>query len=78
MKTAISIPEAVFSEAEKAARRLGLSRSELYTKAVAAWLAEQRQEGLTEAFNRVYSGQPSVLDPAIARMQAESLFREKW
>lgn len=34
MKTAISLPDSVFEEAEALAQQLGLSRSELYTKAL--------------------------------------------
>ncbi|EIJ36932.1 hypothetical protein Thini_4454 [Thiothrix nivea DSM 5205] len=34
MKTAISIPDPVFQAAELFARHFGISRSELYTKAV--------------------------------------------
>ena len=34
MKTAISIPDEVFRSAERLAQRLGVSRSELYAKAV--------------------------------------------
>jgi hypothetical protein len=35
MKTAISLPDLVFEEAEALANQLGLSRSELYTKSIA-------------------------------------------
>jgi hypothetical protein len=35
MKTAISIPDKVFKEAERLARRLGQSRSKLYGEGVA-------------------------------------------
>jgi metal-responsive CopG/Arc/MetJ family transcriptional regulator len=38
MKTAISLPDSVFEEAEALAQQLGLSRSELYTKALQAYL----------------------------------------
>ena len=34
MKTAISIPDALFQAAEDAAKRLAISRSELYVRAV--------------------------------------------
>ncbi|MEG4395025.1 hypothetical protein [Microcoleus sp. BROC3] len=38
MKTAISLPDLVFEEAEALAGLLGQSRSELYTKALQAYL----------------------------------------
>ena len=38
MKAAISLPDLVFEEAEALASQLGRSRSELYTKALQAYL----------------------------------------
>ena len=40
MKTAISIPDNIFESADDLAKRLGLSRSELYVKAIVQYLAE--------------------------------------
>ena len=78
MKTAISIPDRVFEEAEQVAKRLGMSRSELYAKAVQAYLAANRTEGVTKALNRVYSKVTGGLDPVLARIQSASLPHEKW
>jgi metal-responsive CopG/Arc/MetJ family transcriptional regulator len=39
MKTAISIPDQVFKSAEVLASRLGISRSELYAKAIEAYVS---------------------------------------
>ncbi len=39
MKTAVSIPDELFHQAETEARREGLSRSRLYSRALAAYLA---------------------------------------
>ncbi|MEK6716162.1 MAG: ribbon-helix-helix protein, CopG family, partial [candidate division NC10 bacterium] len=36
MKTAISIPDPLFRECEKLARDLGISRSQLFSRALAA------------------------------------------
>jgi len=54
MKTAISIPDNVFRAAERLARRLGLSRSELYARAVAEFVAQHRGQDITERLNAVY------------------------
>ena len=43
MKTAISIPDPVFRSAERLAARLGLSRSELYCRALKDLLARHDQ-----------------------------------
>ncbi len=53
MKTAVSIPNPVFEEAENLARRLGLSRSELYSRAVNMFLEAYREDRITEALNQV-------------------------
>jgi metal-responsive CopG/Arc/MetJ family transcriptional regulator len=40
LKTAISIPDNLFEAADKVARRLGISRSELYQRAIARFLEQ--------------------------------------
>lgn len=78
MKTAISIPDPIFDEAEELAKRLGMSRSELYTKAVRRFVGRRRREGVTEILNRVYSEESSKLDPVLTKLQRASLRREEW
>ncbi|OGT77884.1 MAG: hypothetical protein A3I78_02555 [Gammaproteobacteria bacterium RIFCSPLOWO2_02_FULL_56_15] len=80
MKTAISIPEKIFMEAERAAKKLGVSRSELYAKAVLNFVERYRRENLTEKLNEVYSGNESIseLDPNLAALQTQSLKRDEW
>ncbi len=53
MKTAISIPDQIFKKAERLARRLGISRSQLYAHAVDEHVKKRRPESITEAMNRV-------------------------
>ncbi len=80
MKTAISIPDAVFEEAEWLAKRRGWSRSELYANAVAEYVKGERFLGVRERLDAVYGKNPadSALDPAIERLQTRSLSKEKW
>ena len=80
MKTAISIPDEIFEKAERAAKKLGVSRSELYAKAVRDFVERYRRENLTEKLNEVYSGDESIseLDPHLLALQAHSLKREEW
>ena len=47
MKTAISIADSVFEAADELARRLGISRSALYTEAVAKYVARHRDADVT-------------------------------
>jgi metal-responsive CopG/Arc/MetJ family transcriptional regulator len=78
MKTAISLPDSVFEEAEMLAQQLGLSRSELYTKALQVYLRRYNREQILLKLNQVYSKESSKLDPVMARMQFMSLPREDW
>lgn len=74
MKTAISVPDALFRSADHAARRMGISRSELFARAVAAFLGD-RDAHVTERLNLVYGGKPSSLDRGLARAQARAIGR---
>ncbi len=78
MKTAISIPDEVFAAAEAEARRLGVSRSGLFAKAVAEFVARNRGLGVREALDSVYATEDSRVDEPLARMQAASLPDEGW
>jgi metal-responsive CopG/Arc/MetJ family transcriptional regulator len=78
MKTAISIPDAVFRSAEHFAQRSKMSRSELYTKAVAEYVERHRQRGITEALNEVYGKTQSKMDPVLAKLQEMSILKEDW
>lgn len=78
MKTAISIPDQLFEAAEELAKRLGVSRSELYQRAVRRFVEEHSNDEITEALNRVYDGVDSTLDPVLAAMQFASLGDEEW
>lgn len=53
MKVAVSIPDAVFAEAEKLAARLHTSRSEIYARALDAFVADHEPDRVTEAMNQV-------------------------
>jgi metal-responsive CopG/Arc/MetJ family transcriptional regulator len=78
MKTAISIPDPLFVAAERASRRLGMSRSQFYAKAVEAFVQENRSCGIKEALDAVYGAEESELDPVLAAMQHASLKSEDW
>ncbi len=53
MKTAISIPDDLFADAEELARRLKKSRSRLYGDAVREYVARHSAESVTEALDRI-------------------------
>lgn len=80
MKTAISIPDAVFEEAERLARQRGLSRSELYATAVAEYVRSQKVLGVRERLDAIYGAHPeeSELDAVTRALQRRSLSNETW
>jgi metal-responsive CopG/Arc/MetJ family transcriptional regulator len=78
MKTAISLPDELHRSGDRLAKRLGLSRSELYARALAEFLAKHQQDRITHRLNAVYSAEDSRLDPGFAKAQLESLPRESW
>ncbi len=78
MKTAVSLPDDLFRLAEVAARRLRLSRSELYAKAIAEYLERREDNAITERLNEVYSRRPAKLDSALHRAQLKSLKKDGW
>ena len=81
MKTAISIPDDVFENAERTAKKLGVSRSELYANAVSEFIERYRREGITEKLNELYDaegGAESSLDPNLSTLQLETLTKVGW
>ena len=52
MKTAVSLPDPLFKEAEAAAKDLGLSRSKLIQTALEDFLERRRDEDVTAEINR--------------------------
>ena len=78
MKTAISVPDALFESADALAERLGVSRSRLYQSALAEYLAKHQARKVSERLDAVYAKRSSRLDPRLAKMQARSLRRDEW
>ncbi len=80
MKTAISIPEELFQAAELTAHRLGLSRSALYQRALAAYLDRLNDRLVTEALDVTYAAgaEDDRLDEILERMQSSTFPSEEW
>jgi metal-responsive CopG/Arc/MetJ family transcriptional regulator len=78
MKTAISIPDEIFVSADHLAKRLNMSRSELYTRAIQKYVAECRNLGVKEKLDQVYEFEQATIDPAILNAQAISIPEEEW
>ena len=77
MKTAISVPDELFASADSLARRMKVTRSELYATAVAEFVAKHRGEDITARLDAVYADLAGEVDPALRRAQARSV-AEEW
>jgi metal-responsive CopG/Arc/MetJ family transcriptional regulator len=78
MKTAISVPDLIFEEAERVARRMKRSRSELYSAALADYLARHTPDRVTEAMNRALAALDDGADEFVAAVSRRTLKRAKW
>lgn len=78
MKTAISLPDGLFRQAETAARRLKISRSQLYATAIAEFLDRRRTSRVTERLNEIYAEEQAKVDPALSVAQLKSLESDSW
>lgn len=75
MKTTVSIRDNIFEAAERTAEYLGISRSELYARAIAEFVEQCSRDRVTERLNEVYGDDESSssLDEALAALQFHSL-----
>ncbi len=78
MKTAISIPDEVFKEAEKLARRKKKSRSQLYSEAVREYVLRHSDDKITDAINRVVDEVGRDVNPFATEAARRTLERTEW
>jgi metal-responsive CopG/Arc/MetJ family transcriptional regulator len=78
MKTAVSIPDEVFAETELLARHFSKSRSEVYSLALAEYLARHAPERVTEAMDRVCADVGQESDHFAAAAARRILHRSEW
>ena len=65
MKTAISISDALFEQAESTAKKLGISRSSLFAQAIKEFLEVHNPADITQKLNEVYKAETSKMDSGI-------------
>jgi hypothetical protein len=82
MKTAVSIPDDVFEKGEKAAKRLKMSRSELYAKALEAYVVAHTPDAITESWNAMLAEMaPEEIEEDLRVVRAaarQTLKRNPW
>jgi GTP1/Obg family GTP-binding protein len=79
VKTAISLPDKLFKQAERLARRLKVSRSELYARAIAHYMRTHSRKEITRHINAFVDKHPDLnaLDPVLQSLQARSLSKKR-
>ena len=75
MKTAVSIPDAVFEQADRLARRMKTSRSALYALALSEYIARHDTERVTELMDQVVE-EAGAADASFVRAAARHTLRE--
>jgi len=77
MKTAVSIPDDIFEEAEALAHRAKRSRSEVYARALSEYVARHAPDRVTEAMDRVLD-EVNEVDDQLRRAARRTLERAEW
>ena len=78
MKTAVSLPDEVFREAERQARRTKKSRSQLYAEALSEYLARHAPDEVTEAMNCIVDQLSEPTDAFVSAAGRRILERSEW
>lgn len=79
MKTAVSVPDAIFKQAERLAKRTRMSRSRLFSEALREYVARHAPEEVTEAMDRVCTELgDEAADEFTAAAACRTLERSEW
>ena len=78
IKTAVSIPDAVFERAERLAKRAGRSRSQVFSDALREYVARHAPDEVTEAMNRVCADVGEQAEPFVAAAARRRLKQTEW
>jgi predicted transcriptional regulator len=77
MKTAVSLPDVLFRQAERLARRLRKSRSRLYSEAVAEYVARHDPDAVTARLNEL-AQELATSDEFVTTASRRTLERSAW
>jgi metal-responsive CopG/Arc/MetJ family transcriptional regulator len=78
MKTAISLPDDLFTLADEFAKLLGVSRSELYATALRRYIESHPANDLTQKINAFCATENTELPPDIAHVVRRKLLEVEW
>jgi predicted transcriptional regulator len=78
MKTAVSVPDELFERADRLAERLSISRSELYSKALAEFLARRDPVEMTAVWDAVCEDVGEARDEWVEAASSKILRNTEW
>ena len=78
MNTAVSIPDDVFEDAERLASRLRTSRSQLYARALAEFVARHDDDRVTSLMDQAVREAGGEADVFLQAAAQQSLRRVEW
>ena len=78
MKTAVSMPDDVFEDAERLASRLRTSRSQLYARALAEFVARHDDDRVTSLMDQAVREAGGEADAFVQAAAQQSLQRVEW
>ena len=78
MKVAVSIPDDVFADAEQIVRQMQTSRSDVYARALAAFVCLHDTDTVTSALNAVVDNVDEVDDVLIKASADQLLKHSEW
>jgi metal-responsive CopG/Arc/MetJ family transcriptional regulator len=82
MKTAISIPDELFTLAEITAKKLGIPRSQLFARALEEFIENHSNQSITEKLNKIYPNTSEHLvlnsNDVSINLLRESLKNDSW
>ena len=78
MKVAVSIPDPIFADVERLAERMKTSRSEVYARALDAFVAAHSPDRVTDALNRTIESVGDTADDFTTAAARRVFDRVEW
>ncbi len=78
MKTAISVPGVLFERADKLARKMKKSRSQLYSDAISEYMSRHDSAEVTKALDELYSEVDSRPHRSLSEVARRVLESTEW
>ena len=78
MKTAVSIPDDIFKDAERLVSRMQISRSRLYAQALTEFVARHDDDRITASMNRIIDEVDPENDDFTRKAARQTLRRVDW